>query len=58
VLRSACAAIAAFCGIARGALIGGCDPPQPATIAAATQLLSAKRLRPEILMASLLKPAA
>jgi hypothetical protein len=28
-------------GIAPGAPIGGCDPPHPASIAAATQLLSA-----------------
>jgi hypothetical protein len=31
--------------------IGGCDPPQPASNAAATQLLSAYRLKLEILMA-------
>jgi hypothetical protein len=29
-----------LCGIAPGAPIGGGDPPQPASIAAATQLLS------------------
>jgi hypothetical protein len=31
------------CGIAPGAPIGGCDPPQPASIATATQLVSEKR---------------
>jgi hypothetical protein len=38
-------------GIAPGAPIGGCDPPHPASNAAATQLQSALRLRPEILIA-------
>ncbi|MFY9718644.1 MAG: hypothetical protein WAK16_03285 [Candidatus Cybelea sp.] len=32
---------AATCGIAFGAPIAGCDPPQPASNAAATQLVSA-----------------
>src|ERR1700692_4315469 len=32
VPRSACCAIASLCGIAPGAPIGGCDPPQPASI--------------------------
>ncbi|MGC1984571.1 MAG: hypothetical protein WA668_04190 [Candidatus Cybelea sp.] len=33
--------IAGACAIAPGAPSGGCDPPQPASIAAATQLVSA-----------------
>jgi hypothetical protein len=33
--------IALFCGIAPGAPIGGCDPPQPESTAAVTQLLIA-----------------
>jgi hypothetical protein len=31
------------CGIASGAPIGGCDPPQPASIATAAQMPSAKK---------------
>jgi hypothetical protein len=39
----ACFAPVKVCGIAPGAPIGCCDPPHPANIAAATQLLSAMR---------------
>jgi hypothetical protein len=45
-----CVAIAEVCCIASGAPIGGCDPPQPASMAAATELLSAQRLKREILI--------
>jgi hypothetical protein len=38
---------AVLCGIAPGAPIDGCDPPHPASIAAAAQALSAKRLNAE-----------
>jgi hypothetical protein len=38
------------CGIAPGAPIGGCDPPHPASIAAATQPVSAQRLKPNLLI--------
>jgi hypothetical protein len=34
-------AIAGLCGIAPGAPIGGCDPPQPASNATATQMQGA-----------------
>jgi hypothetical protein len=40
-VRAACMAVARLCGIAPGAPIGGCDPPHPVSIAAATQMLSA-----------------
>jgi hypothetical protein len=43
-----------LCGVASGAPVGGCARPHPASNAAATQP-SAKRPRPEILIASLLK---
>jgi hypothetical protein len=46
--------IAARCGIAPGAPIGGCDPPQPTSIGAAKQMLSAKRLKSRLLMVRLL----
>jgi hypothetical protein len=36
-----CGAIAGLWGIAPGAPIGGCDPPQPASIAAAAQMYGA-----------------
>jgi hypothetical protein len=42
--RPACVAIAGVCGIAPGAPIGGCDPPQAVSIATAAQALSAWRL--------------
>ncbi len=38
------------CIVAPGTPIGGCDPPQPASIAAATLMLSAQRLKPEIII--------
>jgi hypothetical protein len=41
--RWVCVAIGRLCGTAPGAPIGGCDPPHPASIAAATQLLTAVR---------------
>jgi hypothetical protein len=45
--------IAAACSIALDALTGGCDPPQPASIATATQLVITQRPKPEILIAYL-----
>jgi hypothetical protein len=45
-----------LCAIAPGAPIGGCDPPHPASIAAATQLVSAQQAKSEILITCLLKP--
>src|SRR5580658_3038341 len=42
--RSTCVASAEACGIAPGAPIGGCDPPHPTSIAAATQTRNAERL--------------
>jgi hypothetical protein len=41
--RVACVAIARLCGIAPGAALGGCDPLQPASIAATAQTLSARQ---------------
>src|SRR5580692_2874282 len=41
---------ARLCGVAPGAPIGGCDPPHPASIAAATQLVSALRLKSKLLI--------
>ncbi len=43
--RPACVASAEACGIAPGTPIGGCEPPQPASIAAATQQISAQRIK-------------
>src|ERR1700722_14046147 len=37
-------------GSAPGAPTGGCDPPQPASIAAAALIVSAQRLKPRILI--------
>jgi hypothetical protein len=42
-----------LCGIAPGAPIGGCDPPQPASIATATPQKNALWLKRECVMAML-----
>jgi hypothetical protein len=44
------AGVASVCGVAPRAPIGGCDPPHPASIAAATQLQSAWRLKSKFFM--------
>ena len=43
-------AIAALCGSAPGVPIGGCDPPQPASNAAAAPAVKAWWANPEIPM--------
>jgi hypothetical protein len=50
--RSAGAAILEVCGVAPGAPIGGCDPPQPASKATATAALNAQSLKLRLLIAS------
>jgi hypothetical protein len=55
-LHGANIAIGDACLVALDALIGGCDPPQPASIATATQLVSPRRPKPEIVIPYLPKP--
>jgi len=43
-------AIARVCGIAPGAPTGGCDPPQPGNIAAATPMVRATRPKSKLII--------